>query len=49
MATVADCIKEQEEIFKEKGIPCTLEWNEGNHFKDTDLHTAKGFINLINL
>ena len=49
MATVADCIKEQEEIFKEKGIPCTLEWNEGNHFKDTDLRTAKGFINLINL
>ena len=29
------------------GIPCTLEWNKGNHFKNPDLRTAKAFAWLI--
>ena len=28
-------------------IPCTLEWNKGNHFKNPDLRTAKAFAWLI--
>jgi hypothetical protein len=28
------------EAGSDKGI---LEWNEGNHFKDPDIRTAKGF------
>ena len=29
------------------GIPCTLEWNKGNHFKNPDLRTAKAFAWLL--
>ena len=47
MATVGDCIWQQARIFEEKGIPCTLEWNEGNHFRKPDLRTAKAFISLM--
>lgn len=47
MATVGDCIRQQAQIFDEKNIPCVLEWNEGNHFRDSDLRTAKAFINLM--
>ena len=47
MATVGDCIRQQAQIFEEKNIPCVLEWNEGNHFRDSDLRTAKAFINLM--
>lgn len=27
---------------------CTLQWNKGNHFVDTDLRTAKGFVWCMN-
>ena len=47
MAKVGDCIRQQEQIFREKGVPCVLEWNEGNHFKDSDLRTAKAFLSLL--
>ena len=47
MATVGDCIRQQAQIFEENNILCVLEWNEGNHFKDSDLRTAKAFINLM--
>ncbi len=43
MATVGDCIREGHEWLREKDIPCVLEWNRGNHFKEPDLRTAKGF------
>ena len=29
------------------GIPCVLEWNKGNHFKNPDLRTAKAFAWLL--
>ncbi len=41
MATVGERILEQYELLKE--INCTLEWNEGNHFKEPDIRTAKAF------
>lgn len=43
MATVGDCIREAETIITSTGIPCILEWNQGNHFKDPDIRTGKAF------
>lgn len=48
MATVGDCIREDYETLKAQGIRCTLEWNPGNHFKDAEFRTAKGFAWLLN-
>ena len=48
MATVGDSIRQLYGIFTEKEIPCILEWNEGNHFRDPDLRMAKGFARLLN-
>ena len=44
MASVGECIKKQYEIQQNNGIDTILEWNEGNHFKDADIRTAKGFV-----
>ncbi|MBR6223208.1 MAG: esterase [Lachnospiraceae bacterium] len=43
MSTVADRIQEANELLNRRGIITTLEWNKGNHFKETDLRMAKGF------
>lgn len=43
MSTVADCIRECEEILKEQGAKTTLEWNLGNHFKEPQIRMAKAF------
>ena len=43
MASVGDCIRQGYAWLQEKGVPCTLEWNEGNHFRDPDIRTAKAF------
>lgn len=49
MRTVGDCIRRQAEILG--GDPgcreCTLVMNQGNHFKEPDLRTAKGFAWLL--
>ena len=47
MATVGDRIRETYELLKKQGINTTLEWNQGNHFKDADLRTAKAFAWVI--
>ncbi len=49
MSRVGDNIRSMAEIYKESGITCTLEWNEGNHFKDAGLRTAKAFAWCVNL
>lgn len=41
MKTVGDCIRTYYKETKEK-IPCILEWNQGNHFKDTGKRVGKG-------
>ena len=41
MRTVADNIKALYDHYKDTGINSTLEWNEGNHFKEPELRTAK--------
>lgn len=43
MAAVGDRIRETYVLLKDRGLNCFLEWNEGNHFKDPDLRTAKAF------
>ena len=44
MARVGDCIREQQAILNEcDTAKVTLEWNEGNHFRDSDIRTGKAF------
>lgn len=47
MATVGDRIKEASEILEKQGVKTILEWNQGNHFKDADIRTAKAFAWVI--
>ena len=42
MARVGDCIRRQYELLENKTT--TLEWNDGNHFREPDVRTAKGFV-----
>ena len=44
MATVGDRIREAHTLLCGQGIDCTLEWNAGNHFVDSDKRTAKAFL-----
>ncbi len=48
MSQVGRAIREAEEILKQAGTDCLLEWNKGNHFKEPDLRTAKAFAWLMN-
>ncbi len=48
MSAVGDRIREANVILKERGVNCILEWNEGNHFRDADLRTARAFAWLVN-
>ena len=48
MATVGDRIREAHSLLKERNVNCILEWNEGNHFKDADIRTAKAFAWILN-
>ncbi len=43
MATVGDRIREAYSLLRNNGVYCTLEWNQGNHFRDPDIRTAKAF------
>lgn len=43
MATVADRIREAFDLLNAQGVNTTLEWNQGNHFRDAGLRTAKAF------
>ncbi len=47
MATVGDCIRSAYKRLSEQNVDCVLEWNEGNHFRDSDLRTAKAFAWLL--
>ena len=44
MSTAGARISEVFDLLKEQNTDCVLEWNEGNHFKDADLRTAKAFL-----
>ncbi len=47
-AAVGDRVRAAYSLLKEQGAECVLEWNEGNHFKDADLRTARAFSWIIN-
>ena len=47
MATVGDRIRKAHALLLKRGVNCVLEWNEGNHFKDADVRTAKAFAWVI--
>ena len=44
MSTVGDRIREAHDVLSEQGADCVLEWNEGNHFRDAGLRTARAFL-----
>ena len=43
MAAVGSRIREAHEWLKDQGVDTILEWNQGNHFKEADIRTAKAF------
>ena len=43
MAVVGDNIRTLHSRLAERSTDCTLEWNNGGHFKDADLRTARAF------
>lgn len=48
MRTVGDNLRRQHELLSaDPRVECTLEMNQGNHFKEADLRTAKGFAWLL--
>ena len=47
MATVGDRIREAADVLKGQDVNTILEWNEGNHFKDAGIRTAKAFAWLL--
>ena len=47
MATVGDRIQEAYEILSNQGVNYTSEWNQGNHFNEPDLRTARAFSWLM--
>lgn len=50
MAAVGENLRRQYELLRnaENVRKCTLEWNPGNHFMDSERRTAKGFAWLLN-
>lgn len=49
MSRVGDAVREIYERLASAGTACALEWNEGNHFREPELRTAKGFAWLLNV
>ncbi len=47
MASVGDRVREASDILRGQNINTILEWNQGNHFKDTGIRTAKAFAWLL--
>ena len=43
MSTVGDSIRSAYDLLQKQRIPSVLEWNQGNHFRDPDIRTAKAF------
>ena len=49
LSKIGNNIRKQHEILENSGnMKTVLEWNEGNHFKNPDIRTAKGFLWVMN-
>lgn len=51
LSKIGDNIKEYFEILRnyENVEKCILDWNEGNHFRDSDIRMGKGFVWLLEI
>ena len=48
MAKVGDCIREGHRLLMQQSVRTTLEWNPGNHFRDSGIRMAKAFAWVMN-
>ncbi len=49
LSKIGENIRKQHEILENSGnVKTVLKWNEGNHFKNPDIRTAKGFLWVMN-
>lgn len=48
LAQVGNAIRKQEELLRKQDVNTMLEWNQGNHFVDSEKRMAKGFAWLLN-
>ena len=49
LSKIGNNIRKQYEILeKSENVKTVLEWNEGNHFQNPDIRTAKGFLWVMN-
>ena len=48
LARVGDALRKERAMLEAEGVRCALEWNNGNHFQDAPLRTAKAFAWLLN-
>lgn len=46
-ALVGDRIRDTFSVLSSQGVSAVLEYNEGNHFRDADIRTAKAFLNIM--
>ncbi len=47
MSQVGNAVRSAHDHLQAAGKDCILEWNPGNHFRDPDLRTARGFAWLM--
>ena len=47
LSQVGDAIRAIHGELERGGIPCALEWNEGNHFREPEKRVARGFAWLL--
>ncbi len=48
LASVGENMRKQDELLKSAGVKHIFELNEGNHFTDAEIRTAKGFAWCVN-
>ena len=49
LSKIGENIRKQHEILENsENVKTVLEWNEGNHFQNPDIRTAKGFLWVMN-
>lgn len=49
LAAVGNAIRSQHGLLQSAGVPCILEWNEGNHFTEPEKRLARGIVGLERL
>ena len=47
MASVGDRIRELDRFLRGQGYHSTLEWNPGNHFRESDKRMANGIVWML--